>query len=390
MKMIRKNDDLPMEKFLASVIKKQVFRDYAEGKIKNMMERIDAGYSIKPGEIADPIYTIAKARISVRKKYTRWNQLYLDAFSASYSTPEIIGRYRAERIDRNVIDLGSGAGMQAIMFGLKNKSYGIEINRSRYLMSQLNSLVYSSDVTFMNVDVFDFKEEYDGIIFSDPLRIRNGKTISLNPQPEAMMKKFPYRSCAFDLPPKMDINEVKIKGESEYISVNGYLSRLTLYTGELQHSESSAHIFPADIHFEGIRHDTEFMPGDPEHYIYVPDEALVYAGLLQDYSHMTLLEKDKRRIVLSSNEEIRDFPGTVYNVIDVCSSADLVEKTKSKNARNIFLRYAVDPDAYYRITSEMKNPLGSGSLYIFRSGQRYYVTEMIRDINWKNSSDHES
>ncbi len=373
-----------MTRFLRSVARDQVFRRNAEDKIIRTIDEIDSGRKFSGRDLLDPVYTIARARVSIRKKYSRWNELYMDDFSASYSTPEIIGKYRAERIDREVLDTGSGAGMQAIMFGLRKRSTGIEIDQSRFLMSQLNAEAYSSDVEFRNIDVYDFSEKYDGAVFSDPLRDRSGGSESLVPSPYDLLKKFPRSDFAFDLPPKMETNRINIEGEREYISINGYLSRLTLYTGSLKRSGSSAHIFPADVHIGGDYSDVRFDQGEAKKYIYVPDEALVYAGLLEGFSQMNLIDRDRRRTVLSSDEELRDFPGTVYSIMDECSHDKLSETVRKINPEDVLLRYSVDPNDYYRITQEMKNEGGNGTLYIFRSGESYYIAEMIADINGRN------
>ncbi len=373
-----------MTRFLRSVARDHVFKRNAEDKITRTIDEIDSGKKFSGRDLLDPVYIIARARVSIRKKYSRWDELYMDDFSASYSTPEIIGKYRAERMNCEVLDIGSGAGMQAIMFGLRKRSSGIEVDESRYLMSKLNADAYGSDVEFRNIDFYDFSEKYDGTVFSDPLRYRSGGSESLVPSPYDLLKRFPQSDFAFDLPPKMDTEKINIDGEREYISVNGYLARLTLYTGSLKRSGSSAHIFPADVHMEGTYSDTRFAQGEVKKYIYVPDEAVVYAGLLEGFSQMVLVDKDRRRTVLSSDEEIGDFPGTVYSVMDECSHDRLPETVRKINPADVLLRYSVDPNDYYRITQEMKNEGGKGTLYIFRSGENYYITEMIADVNGRN------
>ncbi len=362
------------------------FRSYVNSKADEFIKRIRSGYDknsiIKNNDYGNEIYEIARARIKVSKKFSKYNDLFFDEYSASYSTPEIPGIYRSNRLkNSDILDFGSGAGMQDIFFSMKSHVTGIEIDENRYLMAELNKMAYGSNAEFINADANSFLKNFDGIVFSDPLRPKTSSERSINeliPNPLNIISKY-KNSYVFDLPPQMSWEEIKIPGEKEYISVNGRLNRLTVYSNDLSLSESSAVILPENIIIRGKPCDYKFEKTDVKKYIYVPDVSIMYARLLKEISDYDLgmINYDKRRYVLTSNNFYQDFPGASYNVLFTAYKADVLKKLRENNAGRVFFRFNIDD--YYNEKMKIEKELnGFNDIYIFSTDDLLIGTEKIK------------
>lgn len=280
-----------------------------------------------------------------------------------------------------MLDVGSGAGMQCIMFGLEYGCKGIEVDRSRYLMSLLNSIAYRCKSEFVNSDFYKNSIRDAHIVFSDPLRTKASSISELKPSPLDIMEKIQAEAFIFDLPPRMPASTINIDGEREYISVDGVLSRFTVYTGSLKEAEYSAHIMPSGIHLNGEKQTVKFEEGVPGRLIYVPDPAVVAAGLLGAYSSLVMVSNDGRRLILSSDDTVENFPGTIYEIIHSCDGTSLAFSLRSLRPRNVYLRFSIDPVQYYSITNSVTSADGLTDLYVFRYKELFLITKKIFDIN---------
>ncbi|WP_393972216.1 hypothetical protein OXIME_000836 [Oxyplasma meridianum] len=351
---------------------------------------------IRSSKSAVNLYTeIAKARINIEKKFRKWNRLWMDLYSSSFSTPEIVGDYRSGRIKQNnILDVGSGSGMQAISFSkFAERVTGIEINRDRYEMSIMNGEVsmvnnikfiwgdYSEIIHNTNVDV-------DSAVFSDPLRIKPGTDGKRNliPSPEIIYTtlKNKTENFIFDLPPLMKKDDITIKGEKEYISVEGKLQRLTLYTGENAESETSAVLLPQGRRFTGNPMNIDFVSAlNVGEFIYLPDVSLIYSGLLCTSipGDLRIIGRDSRRILLTGNEDYsHDFPGESYNVLCKSQFSDLERDVKKFGGRRVYFRFEIETDSYYQLKNSIeKNLHGEKDVYVFMDREGLILAEKILD-----------
>lgn len=333
---------------------------------------------------------VAKSRISVSGKFTRWNRLWLDRYSASYSTPERVARYRAKRLSSmKLVDVGCGAGMQTAFFSGTSSVTGIELSPMRAVMAELNAMVYGhTPRKIINADYVNVIEKLDvdseTVIFSDPLRPRTEserRLESLVPSP-AILRSFLVKKTekfVFDLPPQISWDNIGLEGEKEYISIDGLLNRLTLYQGDLKQSETSAVILPDNIRIEGKPGQAQFDQAESEEsHIFVPDISLVYSRLVDSVNSMgkfRLLSRDKRRTVLTGNEEANGyFPGEVFTVLDTASPEELSGKLKKLDCGKTVLRYSLDPDDYYRERNEIEGSLsGEEEFHLFKNNKKYII-----------------
>lgn len=333
---------------------------------------------------------IAKARIKVSEKFSKSNRLWLDLYSASYSTPEIIGKYRSSRVSGGrIIDVGSGAGLQSIMFAENFPVIGIETRRERVEMSYLNSEVYGvKNAKFINADYVSVIDNLnitsEDIIFSDPLRPRTEEKRTLDsvvPSPLALMKLASQytKNFVFDLPPQMRWEEITIDGEKEYISINGRMNRLTLYTGSLSKGSVSAVMLPSGIKLRGepSEHHLQRVE-EAKKYLYLPDPSVLYAKLVHSIPNLEklrLLSEDKRRLILTSDELLDEgFPGDIFEVLLVSSEKEFYDGLSRLNAGESFLKFQIEPNLYYEMKKGIDERLsGTGAIYIFRDREKYIV-----------------
>ncbi|MCL4342082.1 MAG: class I SAM-dependent methyltransferase [Candidatus Thermoplasmatota archaeon] len=375
---------------LEKLIRDRKFRDSFNESVDRAIVFIDSGFSGKKlleslnagASISQQIVEIAKARVSSRVRFSGWNRIWLDRFSSKYATPEEISRYRSRRItDSEILDIGSGSGLQAIFLSLsgRNKVTGIERDPVRFYLSILNSIeMEASEVSFkmgdfFRVDLSTFIKK-DMVVYSDPLRIPgpgHKEIDSLVPSPVKVMQKFSdiTKNFCFDLPPTLSPSEVGISGEKEYISVNHTLKRLTLYTGDLRKSETSAVLLPEGREFRGMPDDQELAISEPSSYIYVADPAIVRAGLIQAIlkgGESKVIHSDHRRTILSSSVMESDFPGETYQVIGRCDKDRAKELLINSDAGKVILRYSLNSEEYYGLRENFERGLtGSKTVYIF-------------------------
>lgn len=386
---------LSMAEYLKEIRNNGEARAEAEERISAIMEMIRKGLDEEAvrkimhieRSRAHLLYEIAHARIQVSHKFSRWDRIWMDSYLARYSTPEIVCEYRSRRIqNREVIDIGSGGGIQTIFFGLSNsRSTGIEIKPERYLMADLNRKVYeANDVRFILGDAYKaatIPMDRHTVIFSDPARPEKAaeRTVSdLTPSPLVIMNLFSgrTRNFVFDLPPQIRWENIGIPGEKEYISISGEINRLTLYTGELELAESSAVILPQGVRYQGTpRKLQEPQTDEISHYIYLADPSLIKAKLLYLVTNGTDLKPvadEGRRYVMTSPVLYSKFPGEVYEVEFVCEKPEIQKSLQNAHAGRVIPRFRIEDTMYYEVRNQLEQGnSGDVDIYLFQVGQKY-------------------
>ena len=376
-------------------------RDKNDAMLDSVMEQIVSGSGRNrilretglPDYLVDVYMEIARARLHVKGKFSRWKRIWIDKYASMYSTPEIIGIYRAKRLKGyNIVDIGSGAGLQAVMFSLFTDVVAIERSKERSEMAMLNAQVYNSD-RFIGMNInFPFEEDNikidpSSLIFSDPLRTETAgfrSLSSLSPNPVELVKKFSKRTTnfVFDLPPKMNPAEIGMEGEIEYISTDGILSRLTYYSRSVSESARRAVLLPEERVFTGFPARMSFENADrPMAFIYIPDIAITKAGLVRQISgidRMKLISEDERRLILTSDTDIgKYFPGMRYSVISTSGVNDLQTKLKEADAGRVFMRFRINgSNEYYQMKNKLEKELnGKEDIYLFRYKMEYILAK---------------
>ena len=331
---------------------------------------------------------MARNRLKAKLKYSRWDKLFLDSYSLSYSTPEEVANYRAKLLKgKKILDVGCGAGLQSIMLSEYSNVAGFDISKERVLMASLNNRVYGTSAVFKEGNGLELEiqpQEYD-LIFSDPLRpngSKERKLEELEPNPLEIMKKYAgeVESFVFDLPPFMDKEKLShIPGVLEYLSVGGKLSRLTLYSSKTEGRLLRATILPSEASIEA---DSSEVPNTTDKigkFLLVPDDALFYSSLYGNYCNklgIGLLWTEKRKAIFSSDSKIAGFLGETYETIEVCDQNRLLESNFLKEYGKVFFRYS--PEDYYLEKKKIEKSMhGSGNLYIFKKGSQLILSKRV-------------
>lgn len=385
--------------FLDRVLSKEDVLDEANREINRICSLFQNGYS--PGKIQSRqyrgnllefIFEIAKSRLLVSDKFSKSHLLWLDRYSASYSTPEIVGKYRSKRLSGNsIVDMGCGAGMQTVMFAKHSQVTGVEIDPVRSRLAKLNASAYHREnIQILNEDCMESKYRLnpEDLIFSDPLRSagRGEKTMStLVPDPTKILEQFEWqeRKYAFDLPPTMPLSNIPLEGEREFISINGRVNRLTVYSPDLSHSERTAVILPANLVIHGEVDSAEYEGSrDMPALLSIPDVSLLYSELLNrafDPETFHLFSKDRRRIVLGSDVLPEDRrTGEFFEVISETEQGEIRSSLEKLQPAKVYPRFEIPSGEYYDYVRSISDPLWIGeSLYLFRKGKRYILARKL-------------
>ena len=330
-------------------------------------------------DFINAIIEFAKSRKSVSKKFSKHDKLWLDRYSASYSTPEDVGIYRSLKLaGRSIADLGSGAGMQSIFLSMNSDVTGIEIDKSRYIMSILNNRAYGTRCNFMNADATDagnVLEKHD-TVYSDPLRSRfsmERNIHDLEPSPFKIMSMYKGKvgNFVFDLPPMMRKDKLsEFAGELEYLSVDGKLSRLTMYISPEEQNMLSAVSLPSGKTFSSHSIESPKITENAEKYIFIPDASLFYSELHGNYCNpigIKLLQKEVRKVIYTGDSQYEGFMGETFSVERKCPFSLLKETMIEMGAGRAIIRYET-PD-YYGTRNKLEKDLeGRTDVHIFRNG----------------------
>jgi hypothetical protein len=375
----------------AKLIKKGIQRDAILKRIR--------GYSPLTKE---DIFEIAKARIRAAGKFGELtNKLFFDEEGLRYATPEIVARYRADRLKCGIIaDVSCGAGAQLVFFGLTcEKVYGVEIDRKRAFLAMLNAKQLGlGNVEIIVGDALEdatIRKVSDAeIIFSDPARppseeIRTMENLFPNPLKVYEKYREVTSEMAFELPPQMPPERVKLSGlsgEKEYVSLNFKLNRMALYTGELAEHDVSAVSLPSEERITSEDERIKLERGELRNFLYEVDYTVVKASLLENLAGKLgfdgiLVEQDSRRVLLSSNEEYSSDFLRRYEVLDVVpfSTSEINRKLRKLGARKVTLRFSLSPKEYWEVRKKMEEGLkGEKWFYLFRIGKKGVIAEPIR------------
>ncbi|MCL4451529.1 MAG: hypothetical protein M1327_02755 [Candidatus Thermoplasmatota archaeon] len=373
----------------------------ANREVNNLADQARNGYSIKNvhidskyNAVKEFLFSVARSRIRVEDKFSLCQSIWLDDYSASYSTPEIIGRYRSGRVkSREMIDFGAGACMQAIMFSEHNQVTAIEEDPVRANLGRLNAKAYDTrSLTVMTGDAETYLSGaiHDDItVFTDPLRLsgREEKTFeTLMPNPKLILNALGDKISGYiiDLPPLFPEKNITLEGEREYISLDGRINRFTLYSKELMKCERSAVILPVNKRIEGTKDRESYEHAErSSRFLLMPDPALMYAELVNkafDPADFREFARDNRRLVLTSDVVPKD-PHTceLFEVLGSSKEDDIRNELGRLKPGKVIPRFSVDPETYYNFTRSLIDPLWVGeSIYLFRNGDGIVLAKKIK------------
>lgn len=316
------------------------------------------------------------------------------------STPEIVASYIAGRLKTDVIaDLGCGIGGQIIFFAKKcRKVYAVERNSEKIEYARKNCRLYDvRNVEFIQGDALSpkIKDEISdsNIIFSDPARPFTEKERTLeNLEPPIMDIVKLYsditQDMAFHAPPQMPQEKIVLDCEREYLSLNGQLNRLTLYTGSLKSCERSAVTLPGG-HKLCSSNAPEIIKSHACEYVYEPEPSIMKAGLLNETARtisemdkeIFLYESNNKRALLTSYAQVASpfFKDSYMVAGRVKDISQLKNTLKSMDANKAVLRFDIAPDNYWTVRTILEEGLsGTKTFHVFGFGKEFIICEKIK------------
>jgi hypothetical protein len=288
-----------------------------------------------------------------------------------FATPRDIANYRADKLKCNVlVELGAGIGGQTIAFSRKcKKVIAVELNKARAkILSDNIKKLHIKNVEVINGDALNkgviqkIAKESPEIIFFDTERPEESeRTLSQIIPPldkilESYLKLTP--KIAIEIPPfTKGLEKLKenYNFESEFLSLNGQLNRLTLYFNELKHFEKSAIALPSreiiidakeEIKLQKVSSARNFK------YLYFIDPTIIVADLLNEFADKFNLQiLDLNKPVFVSNEEKKSYFITCYKIIKICETKKekILQELKKVGAKKVILRYTINPKDYWKI-----------------------------------------
>ncbi len=377
----------PVVGFLHDLTGNDSLRAEISGKVSLIAEKLRSGWADSKAvqdidlkmELKNLLLELARGRISAGGRFSNSHALWLDRFSSMYSTPEIVARYRSSRLKgSSIVDIGSGAGMQSIYFGLNSSVQGIEESEMRYLLSLLNLKEFGVlPVNFVNGKYPEnagyLKVDLDTTIYADPLRGSGRKSDpqTLEPDPRSIIQYYMERvkGFVFDIPLMMTPDKLQIRGETEYISVDGILSRATFYSSSLAEASSSAVLLPSGLRLKGEPRTVIFEEGIGPALV-MPDPAIVKANILYlvtEGSQLYRVYSDSRRLVLASRDHDWGIPGEHFDMISLCNEHSLRSEIAKLKPSKVIPRYSIPPETYYQFVNSFRSDTNEPNpLYLIR------------------------
>ncbi len=348
----------------------------------------------------DLVMDVLLTRRRSKGKFTNWERLYFTSSGLRWATPEVAAEHCAGRMEcERIVDLACGQGGQIIAFSSRcSEVVAIDRDPVNLFMAHLNCIAVGAD----NVDLICGDSLSEGVsdrvgdvdhAFCDPARppgSEERRFSELLPDPREVIERYSDRvkGFCFEVPPYLSLDKITFPCEVEYVSIDGRINRLNLYTGDLARSASSAVVLPGGEMLSG--EPRSMGPGrmDPAvigRYLHELDPAVVKAGLVWKAVGGTtapdLITLDRRRTMLSSEEEVVSpfFRGTYRYMGSAEDISTMIEMLNERGVGSATLRWKMDPSDYWPVRNSIESKLsGKGKVQIFRYEGRYLIAEKVR------------
>lgn len=360
-------------------------------------------------EELDELKSIARAQLKARNSFDKGYKLMISQSDLRYSTPQVVGNYRAERIRKilgnvKIVDLFSGVGLQTVSFAKSLKRVlSVEIDKRKTAYAERNFKLFDlRNVDLVNGDVFSeevlnkIKEFSPSVIFADPERKVEGNRQDEEGVVVKIYNKFfsISENLIVEIPPYMNLNSLRSKipspFEAEFLSVDGNLRRLTLYFGELKKFKVSCVKLPEKNYISSNNFDNALGEVEnPMKFIIELDEAFSKSNLFNSFLSSCKIIDKGRNAVLTSDEPIKkDNPAKQfiqeYKVLlakkfEKDYDEEILEVLKKNHFKYVVLKQGFSPDDYWSIRKSYENNLKNEDnkmAYLFKLKNKLVLTEL--------------
>ena len=378
--------------------------------LDNRMNKLGSVSRKYKEEELDELKSIAKAQLKARNSFDKGYKLMVTQQDLRYSTPQIVGDYRAERIRKTlgsvkIVDLFSGVGLQTISFAKNLKRVlSVEIDERKVFFAERNFKLFDlRNVDLIKGDVFSeevinkVKEFNPSVIFADPERKPEGNREDEEDLIVKIYKTFSpiTKNLVIEIPPYMSVESLRSKisssFESEYLSIDGNLRRLTLYFGELKKFEVSCVKLPEEHYLGGNSTQRNLDEvEEPREFIIELDEAFSKSKLFHTFLKSCSVLSGGRNFVLTSEELIKeDNPAKPfiqeYKVIFVKEYSqdydpDILKFLINNHFKYVVLKQGFSPETYWQVRKSYENKLKNGDnkmAYLFKLKNKLILAELV-------------
>ncbi|MGA1872169.1 MAG: hypothetical protein ACMUHY_00725 [Thermoplasmatota archaeon] len=343
------------------------------------------------------IVDIAKTRKNAGAKYADGRSLFFTSEGLRWATPDPAARHCALRISRAlVMDVTCGQGGQVLaLCELSERVIAVDIDPLNCLLTSMNCIAKGiTNALVVNSDCLDSAviglAEEGCAIFSDPARPPSSTERTFEeivPDPREVMNAFDHAAggMCFEVPPYISPGRIDIDCEAEYVSLDGRLNRLNLYTGDLVLGERSAVVLPSGATLRGRFSDRQEHSGSRRYvHAHEIDPAVVKAGLADLLPEElgidgSLVRLDDRRSLLLSDELTQSpFLINSYRILaDPVTEKDLDAALRRVGAGSVTIRYPVEPGEYWTVRRGLEKDLtGNRKVQLFK-GDAYMILEKL-------------
>ena len=355
----------------------------ADEKINETIDFLEEGRKVSVNE---ELLEIARARMKNKKVQ---DGLFMTQEDLRFATNYLVAKYRAKRLACDTLaEIGCSIGAQTMEFAKTcKKVIAMDIDKRKVGYASLNFKKFDiNNVELICADGLKIDIKKADAIFCDTERAPEEKkrTIdALKPNVHELMKKHSAvtKNFCIEIPPQT--RDIDIDCEKEYVSINGELNRLNIYTGELKSAKNSAVVLPSFDRVEGEPKETQLASTQALSYLYEIDEAVAKAQLVDAMAvllkaEITLFKEDHR--FLTSNEKIESpfFKSSFKTVTVADNKDDAIEALRKKKYGKVVLRQNLDPKMYWsERNSYERNLAGNKIAYLIASPGYYVICERI-------------
>jgi hypothetical protein len=322
-----------------------------------------------------------------------------------FGTPELVAEYRATRLaalrPETIIEVGAGAGFQTQAFAKAAKQVvAIDIDAERLQRAAMpaNAIAIAGDA--LDPAVIDAAKKHARgriAIFLDPERppAAAQRTLAeIRPDISEFLKAYSAISpdIAIELPPFL--GSIPFDCEREFLSIDGKLNRLTIYTGALKRCDTSVVRLPDAARIEHNNADSAQaitkqrldvqQPSDarqsPRHdakFVLEPDAALSHAGLIREALDVPAREVSLgNRTVLLGPAQPKSSFFTAYKILAV--GRQQVESMLPKvNCATVILHGQLSQEEQRDLLRRLNRLCrGKRRLHLFLAGEWYLAAKV--------------
>lgn len=286
---------------------------------------------------AHALLETALLRQRAREKFSRADEMYFTRPALEQASSETVSRYRAARFAEvglsSVADLGCSIGGDALALAAQSSVVGIDRDRLRLEMAQLNVAVYGGGENFqpLQADLLTLPPLESEAFFFDPARRdeRGRRLHSVHDYrpPLALLERWlplvPHGGVKIS--PAVDYGELPAAAEVEFISVAGEVKEAVLWYGALQHGTGRrATLLPTgDSLSEADMEATAVPVTPPRRFLYEPDGAVIRAHLVEALAQRLGASKLDDEIAYLTADEGQETPFARCFLIDAAQPFQL-------------------------------------------------------------------